>query len=627
MDQPDRYGSLERRPGDPRFWFSNTPLEFSRREHEVFEILWDRRGRLVSKADVLRQIDPTGNEIADAAVEVYIHRLRRKIEGTGVAISTLRGFGYLLRVEGENVAQLSYRAMSLQRRMDIALLYPICLVMVLAAISAYYVAAHFSRVVHDHWLTDSVNSLAEAIAARPQRRTTRARRARACAHRVGCRGSHRGIGSSHRRAEPSAVPTMFRSLTDADDVVSVGGTRLFESRIDGERVRVASLNLPAARYGEPLTLLVAETVHKRTRTAREIAAAVLVPQLLLTALAIGLLLRAVRRTVRPLKVVAARLSAQSHSSLDPVPFTGAPVEVHPLIHALNDVLTRLKGIVDTKREMLATAAHNLRTPLAAALLHLERVRDGGPRAASRRSTTTQTALRRAAHAAHQVLSLAHAEANAADPSTFVAVDLCALAHQMGAELAPTAMEKGHSLSLEVPDKVVFAQGHYDLLLSAAMNLLDNAIKYTPRGGDIIVSVCDEDLAGIRITDNGPELCRRPCAVRAAMSASCAASIRAQRGRGRRARSFHRAGVASRHRGRLEIAPGPDGHGTSCDAGFPGGRALRRRAATEPCAGRRLRPPRPRQAERVQSRLRPPRRPSEAASWQAALDARHSSCST
>jgi len=53
---------------------------------------------------VLRQIDPTGNEIADAAVEVYIHRLRRKIEGTGVSISTLRGFGYLLRVEGENAA-------------------------------------------------------------------------------------------------------------------------------------------------------------------------------------------------------------------------------------------------------------------------------------------------------------------------------------------------------------------------------------------------------------------------------------------------------------------------------------------------------------------------------------------
>jgi two-component system OmpR family response regulator len=104
MDQPDRYGGLERRPGDPRFWSGSAALEFSRREHEVFEILWDHRDRLVSKADVLRQIDPAGREIADAAVEVYVHRLRRKIEGTGVSISTLRGFGYLLRAEGENAA-------------------------------------------------------------------------------------------------------------------------------------------------------------------------------------------------------------------------------------------------------------------------------------------------------------------------------------------------------------------------------------------------------------------------------------------------------------------------------------------------------------------------------------------
>jgi len=324
---------------------------------------------------------------------------------------------------------------------------------------------------------------------------------------------------------------------------------------------------------------VAETERKRTRTAREIATAVLVPQLLLTALAIGLLLRAVHRTVRPLQTVAARLSAQSHSSLDPVPFEGAPIEVHPLIHALNDVLTRLKGLVDTKREMLATAAHNLRTPLAAALLHLERVRTADD-SSTQALTTAKTALRRAAHAAHQVLSLGHAEANAGDPSTFVAVDLCALAHQMGVELAPTAMEKGHSLSLEVPDKVVFVQGHYDLLLSAAMNLLDNAIKYTPRGGDIVVSVCDGDLAGIRVTDNG---------------LGFSPPTRAEGGDERFVRGKHsaRSGVAgaglglsivrevaSRHRGRLEFTAGPEGRGTIATLWVPRARATPQGASAE-----------------------------------------------
>jgi signal transduction histidine kinase len=240
---------------------------------------------------------------------------------------------------------------------------------------------------------------------------------------------------------------------------------------------------------------------------------------------------------------------------------------------LNDVLMRLKSTVDTKREMLATAAHNLRTPLAAALLQLERVRTADASSAQA-LTTAQTALRRAARAAHQVLSLAHAEANAGDPSAFVPVDLGALAHQMGAELAPTAMEKGHSLSLEVPGKVVLAKGHYDLLLSAAMNLLDNAIKYTPRGGDIIVSVCDEDLAlaGIRVTDNGPGF---------------TPPMRSEGGDERFVRGKHsaRSGVsgaglglsivrevASRHRGRLDIATGPDGHGTLATLWVPRGRA-------------------------------------------------------
>jgi DNA-binding response OmpR family regulator len=62
-------------------------------------VFWERRERVVSKAELLRQIDPAGNDIADAAIEVYIHRLRRKLDATGLTISTLRGFGYLLRAE------------------------------------------------------------------------------------------------------------------------------------------------------------------------------------------------------------------------------------------------------------------------------------------------------------------------------------------------------------------------------------------------------------------------------------------------------------------------------------------------------------------------------------------------
>jgi two-component system sensor histidine kinase TctE len=476
--------------------------------------------------------------------------------------------------------------------MDLALLYPICVVMLLAAAGAYYLAVHFSRVVHDHWLSDTLNSLAQAIAPGPNgAQLDLDERARAL---IGWDAEDR---TWYRLVSPTrgTVGGSTEVPLLADEAAPVGATRMFESRIGGERVRVASLNLPAARYGEPLTLLVAETVRKRTRTAREIATAVLLPQLLLTALAIGLLRRAVRRTVSPLQSVAARLSAQSHSSLDPVPLTGAPLEVHPLIYALNELLARLKSTVDTKREMLATAAHNLRTPLAAALLHLERVRASDP-SSSQALMTAQTALRRAAHAAHQVLRLAHAEANAADPSTFVAVDLCALAHQMGAELAPTAMEKRHSLSLEVPASAVPVQGNYDLLLSAAMNLLDNAIKYTPAGGDIIVSVIDGEMAGIRVADNGAGV--------SAPAHGESVDERFVRGKDSARSGVFGAGlglsivqeVASRHKGRLELTAGPEGRGTVATLWVPRTRST---AVQDPSPGAES-PPSTRRTEAISS---------------------------
>jgi two-component system OmpR family response regulator len=105
LDQPDRYGLLERRPHDARYFLEGAPLLLSRREDAVFTLLWERRERLVSKADLLQRIDPTGNEIADAAIEVYVHRLRRKLEKTGVTINTLRGFGYLLQAQDRDAAR------------------------------------------------------------------------------------------------------------------------------------------------------------------------------------------------------------------------------------------------------------------------------------------------------------------------------------------------------------------------------------------------------------------------------------------------------------------------------------------------------------------------------------------
>jgi len=72
------------------------PLELSVREWAVLEYLLQHAGRVVSKQQIVDAIAPWGEDLTLNAVEVYVSRLRLKLDGAGVALRTIRGFGYLL---------------------------------------------------------------------------------------------------------------------------------------------------------------------------------------------------------------------------------------------------------------------------------------------------------------------------------------------------------------------------------------------------------------------------------------------------------------------------------------------------------------------------------------------------
>lgn len=77
----------------------DTPLVLSARELEVFEILLSHAGRVTAKEVIADRLTGWDEGVGDNAVEVYIHRLRRKLVGSGVVVRTLRGLGYLLEAE------------------------------------------------------------------------------------------------------------------------------------------------------------------------------------------------------------------------------------------------------------------------------------------------------------------------------------------------------------------------------------------------------------------------------------------------------------------------------------------------------------------------------------------------
>jgi two-component system OmpR family response regulator len=84
-------------------------LDLSARELGLLEVLLQRTGRLVSKEQLVDHLCEWGEEVSNNAIEVYVHRLRKKIEGGGVRIATVRGLGYCLEkiVEPQVINALS----------------------------------------------------------------------------------------------------------------------------------------------------------------------------------------------------------------------------------------------------------------------------------------------------------------------------------------------------------------------------------------------------------------------------------------------------------------------------------------------------------------------------------------
>jgi two-component system OmpR family response regulator len=90
-------GTLCYRMAERRIYVNDVAVELSPREFGVLEILLLRRGRVVSKASIQDYLCTWGDELTESAIELYIHRVRKKIDRAGVTIRTVRGFGYLLQ--------------------------------------------------------------------------------------------------------------------------------------------------------------------------------------------------------------------------------------------------------------------------------------------------------------------------------------------------------------------------------------------------------------------------------------------------------------------------------------------------------------------------------------------------
>jgi two-component system sensor histidine kinase QseC len=207
--------------------------------------------------------------------------------------------------------------------------------------------------------------------------------------------------------------------------------------------------------------------------------------------------------LRPLRDLRGQLARRTPADLAPLDASHAPREIEPLVAELNRLFARIDQALQRERRLTADAAHELRTPLAV-LSTQAQVARGATEAAARNEALDAlvSGAERAARLIEQMLTLARLEA-AQPGDTAARVNLAQAARAVLAECAPAAVAKGIDLSLEEagPAEV---RGHRSLIEILLRNLVDNAVRYTPAGGVVRVSVKAEPSAiRLIVKDNGP----------------------------------------------------------------------------------------------------------------------------
>ena len=251
-------------------------------------------------------------------------------------------------------------------------------------------------------------------------------------------------------------------------------------------------------------LQIAQPQDERAAIATQTALRTLVPFLGLLPLFGVLIWFGVGRGLAPLDAMSRAVEKRRAGAMAPLGERGLPDELKPLVASLNGLLERLSEALAAQRRFTQDAAHELRTPLAALKLQLDLARRAAtPGELASALNDLEAGVARTSHVVEQLMTLARVEPEAL-ALKHTDCDLVAIAKDAIVARAALAADKAIDLGLAhaVPAVVNGDPASLAILLS---NLIDNALRYTPRGGRIDVSI-DNDGAGqamLVVADTGP----------------------------------------------------------------------------------------------------------------------------
>jgi len=276
----------------------------------------------------------------------------------------------------------------------------------------------------------------------------------------------------------------------------------YDGQFRGEPVRMAVLLQPvASTTGRDVAVVqVAETLEIRHALARQILWDTLARQAALIALIAATVIVVVQRATRPVRALSQELQARPDDDLRPIAAPDAPRELQPLIAATNEHMRRQSDLLAQQQRFVRDASHQLRTPLAVLKAQVQSARRGDvapPEALAEIEHTVD----RATQLANQMLALAKV-AQLQQQADVAPAQFDEVVRAVALDVAPLIAGKG--LDFDLQTEPVTLRAHDWMLRELTRNLLHNAIRHTPAGGLLAITLARAgDQARLTVADGGP----------------------------------------------------------------------------------------------------------------------------
>jgi two-component system, OmpR family, sensor kinase len=266
--------------------------------------------------------------------------------------------------------------------------------------------------------------------------------------------------------------------------------------LQDESYRVLIRSLPGGGR-----IAISQETTVRNEIARDSALRTVLPILIMVPILLLLIGNLVRQLLKPVTRLADEIDARSEQELHPIQQAHVPSEIRPFVIAINRLLQRVSDSMQLQRRFVADASHELRSPMAALSLQAEMLSSVDmPDEAKKRLARLREGIDRGRNLLDQLLSLARAQdAKVTQTKT---ISVLQVYRRVVEDLMPLAEAKHIDVGVANASDVHLLANELDLV-AVVKNLVDNAIRYTPDGGRIDLSVVDEpNHVILEIEDSG-----------------------------------------------------------------------------------------------------------------------------